>query len=189
MEFVFRTLGKKEIINQWNLIMVLRQRLTNWNNISVKIQPVETFFWLWKLSSQQVLVQVQLHWEGHLTQASISLSCKQWDDQRTYFSFFAEQESRYSAERKGGMVGVGSTIRDLRRIKDFWNNPWETGEGIWSGAPSGTNKQLQGLVLGWQVWVQALGLGGSTSWSFVFTQPCPPPGLSAWPQAGLCTKT
>lgn len=35
------------------------------------------------------------------------------------FSFFAEQESRYSAERKGGMVGVGSTIRDLRRIKDF----------------------------------------------------------------------
>ena len=28
-------------------------------------------------------------------------------------------------ERKGGMVAVGSTIRDLRRIKDFWNNPWE----------------------------------------------------------------
>ena len=28
-------------------------------------------------------------------------------------------------ERKGGMVGVGSTIRDLRRLKDFWNNPWE----------------------------------------------------------------
>ena len=41
--------------------------------------------------------------------------------QRTFFdfSFFAEQESRYFAERKGGMVGEGSTIRNLRRIKDF----------------------------------------------------------------------
>ena len=64
-------------------------------------------------------------------------------------------------ERKGGMVGVGGTMRDLRRIKDFWNDPWEDwGRDLIRGtqqncqAASRTCFRLAGVSSGpWARWV------------------------------------
>lgn len=57
-------------------------------------------------------------------------------------------------ERKEGNVGAGGTMRDLRRIKNFWNNPWEDWGKDSIQENSRNTKWHWGLALGRQAGLQ-----------------------------------